>query len=350
MNYKLASAISKYYPLMAIGLVVLAGIGGFWLYQTSRPTYQTKTRQVPSFGYSGEFEHWAQIKENSLLWPDVGENLRNRPVYFTEIMPDLNATFTFDGWGLNPENANVTLNSYLTITCSGNDFDYWSERIHLKNKSSSFSPGGIKMDFLSTPEISPSWIKDKIDNIQGSIGFTGGSTDVKLKVDSTLIRHTVEGTQEKDDVFEMPISLGGATYSVGSDLSKKKEFTKTESEKVKVGPSNLSMVPPALLLIIPLVALGYVVYEGRRIDESNLIRMEKEYWVDEFEEWISRGKMPDKVPEVSLEMNSLEDLVDAAVDMDSRVIYDGENSTFFFIEDNVLYLYSERGPEIEESG
>lgn len=339
MNYKVASAIYKYYPFIAFGLIILAGIGGFWLYQSSRPSYRSVRRQEPIFGYRGEFDHWAQVKENSLLWPDVGENLRNRPVYFSRIMPDLNASFTFKQWGLDTENASVSLNSYLTITCRSEDFVYWKEKFPLKQKGSRISAKPLEMNFISTPELSPSWIKSKIDNIQESLDFTGGSKDVKLRVNLELIRYTKNTTEIENDVFEMPINLERSTYSVGSDLSKERKFTKTVTEEVRVDPSIWSMIFPALVLIIPLIGLGFVTYQRGEIEESDLARMEKEYWQDEFGEWISRGKMPEKTPEVSVEMNSLEDLVDAAVDMNNRVIYDEEKSTYFIIQEGVLYKY-----------
>lgn len=112
MNYKLASTISKYYPFIAVGLIILAGIGGVWLYQSSRPSTEDRKREEVIFSYRGEFNHWAIVEENNILW-EIGENKEDWPVYFTKIMPDLNAKFTFSASGLDPENSYVSLNSHL---------------------------------------------------------------------------------------------------------------------------------------------------------------------------------------------------------------------------------------------
>ena len=70
MNYKFLSTISKYYIYIAIVIIVVAGVGGYWLYENSQPTYETRNRKVPAYTYQGDFGHRAEVIEpNELCRP-----------------------------------------------------------------------------------------------------------------------------------------------------------------------------------------------------------------------------------------------------------------------------------------
>ncbi|WP_394326081.1 DUF5305 family protein [Methanosarcina horonobensis] len=69
-------------------------------------------------------------------------------------------------------------------------------------------------------------------------------------------------------------------------------------------------------------------------------KLEKEETYSSFKEFISKGKIPDNWSSLrQVEISSLQDLIDAAVDMSERVIRDIESCAYFIIHDNVLYIF-----------
>lgn len=59
------------------------------------------------------------------------------------------------------------------------------------------------------------------------------------------------------------------------DIDEKREFTKTVTEEVRVDPSIWSMIFPALVLIIPLIGLGFVTYRREEIGYYMLLFIRK---------------------------------------------------------------------------
>ncbi|MFA4662684.1 DUF5305 family protein [Pyrococcus kukulkanii] len=63
---------------------------------------------------------------------------------------------------------------------------------------------------------------------------------------------------------------------------------------------------------------------------------------EKYEKWISRGKMPDSAFKTMIELSSLEDPIEAAIDMQKRVIYDDNLRIYFFVDDSNLYYFKPR--------
>ncbi len=95
-------------------------------------------------------------------------------------------------------------------------------------------------------------------------------------------------------------------------------------------------VESTLWILLPAagIAGSLMVYRLKSVSDS-----EKMY--RKFRKWISRGRMPE-VSMTEVEMASLEDLVDAAIDANERVVYDRDKEVYFFIHGNVLYTYREK--------
>ncbi|WP_156471177.1 DUF5305 family protein [Thermococcus peptonophilus] len=68
-----------------------------------------------------------------------------------------------------------------------------------------------------------------------------------------------------------------------------------------------------------------------------------------FSKWISRGKLEDFTPAARVRMWSLSDLVNAAIDMNARAIYDGEKGVYFVVHECVLYYFDVDEGKEEES-
>ena len=78
------------------------------------------------------------------------------------------------------------------------------------------------------------------------------------------------------------------------------------------------------------------------MDEQEIKKFESGRGKDKFEEWISRGEMPSLESKEKIRIYSLEDLVDLAVDLENRVIYDEKKSTYYVLQGEILYVYEEQ--------
>lgn len=334
MDYKLASAIHEYYPIMAIVLTVLAGIGGFWLYENSQPSYHTKSTDEVSWTYKGAFDHKAAVEKPNLLWRR-NQILKNRSTYFLSITPRLETTFRLEINGATSATGELELDADLVILSKGEKTEYWRESKDLRENVSSLSDGV----FLSKVELYIPQVKARIENIQKSLDFTGGSTEAKIVVTATMSGSVNGKDVEKTETYESKIDIGRSTYNVGPNISRTEEVTETFTREVKESPSILSRIPPLLLILIPVAVLGYVSFEKRNLTKSKLRNLKEKRELEKFEEWVSRGSLKEMEFKAEIEMETLEDLVDAAIDMDRRVILDADQSLYFFIHEDIAYTY-----------
>lgn len=52
---------------------------------------------------------------------------------------------------------------------------------------------------------------------------------------------------------------------------------------------------------------------------------------------------------MKIEISSLQELVDAAVDMNSRVIYDAEAEIYFIIKSGAMYIFFDKLEEVNQN-
>ncbi|WP_054865239.1 DUF5305 family protein [Methanosarcina barkeri] len=69
-------------------------------------------------------------------------------------------------------------------------------------------------------------------------------------------------------------------------------------------------------------------------------KLENESKNSSFKEFISKGKIPENRSSLlQVEISSLEDLVNAASDMNERVIHDAGSGEYFIIHNEALYIF-----------
>jgi hypothetical protein len=89
--------------------------------------------------------------------------------------------------------------------------------------------------------------------------------------------------------------------------------------------------------LLCLLAAGLVGYRYQQIDHRAL---RAEIARSRYDEWISRGEIPTKSEKEYIRTDSLEDLVDIAIDSSKRVIHDVELDAYAVVEGDLVYYYS----------
>jgi len=91
-----------------------------------------------------------------------------------------------------------------------------------------------------------------------------------------------------------------------------------------------------LLVVAGIVAVSY----RRGFDRQ---RLEQRVHELRYSEWISTGSIPDAFTETTISIDSLEGLVDVAIDTDNRVIHDGDHNVYVVVSGSAVYYYSPDG-------
>ena len=338
--------LSDSFGTIVVVLVILTLCGG-WLTYTTHITSATHTEEriVAAWESNGAFNHSAIVTNGSETFPD-GTMLSNQSVYFTSIAPVLNGTFTYT---YDATTGNIAANTTLMLvlhsveeTSDGNITEYWRiTRTLGTQQTDSLAPGEPQRVTFS---IDINATQQRASQIEEEIGGSPGT--VKALV---VARITINGTIENTSVsgvrrYALPIEFSEGRYNVRDPgtLTNQRKVTRQVSVETTHGP--LRSTGSLFLFLFPLWALiGLVTARWQGvldIDESERTQLETQAASEEFDEWITSARLPDTVLDVPhIEVDSLEGLVDVAIDTNQRVIDDPDRDGYFVLGNNVCYTY-----------
>ncbi|MGB2728293.1 MAG: DUF5305 family protein [Halobacteriota archaeon] len=337
-------AVAGRYLVILVILIVALSISGIYAYGVLSPHYETITEieSITLYEYKAGYEHSTVVEHGNPLWP-VGYELSNQSVYFSAISPNLNSSFNFQ---ISAPSTEISAN-YLTkliLSSSYKDTTYWRKEKTISDGSMSLS-GDDKLEKHFKLNITE--IDAEIDTIQDSLRFYGGDVNAEVV---TTVRYNGEVGGEKVDEqkeFSLPIEISGSTYEVPGE-SYEETIKKDVLHEVKVplppskGDKIISYSSISILFLL-IVAFTVIKLRYKPLDDATIQELIKEEEYGKFKDQISKGKLPsdaDIKGMVRLEVKSLEDLTNIAIDTDERVIFDEEKSIYFFIHGNVIYAYS----------
>ena len=100
---------------------------------------------------------------------------------------------------------------------------------------------------------------------------------------------------------------------------------------------------PLASILISIIAMIGIIYcrVAYNPDPVFMAKLEQERMHSQFREFISEGKLPENRNSlITLEIASLQELVNAAIDMNERVIYDSSENIHFAIHNGVLHYFT----------
>lgn len=341
-TYKFSTVIAKRYWVILVLLIVAFSVSGIYAYNVLTPQYETRTESesVTLYEYKAWYEHNAVVKQGNPLWP-VGWTLINQPIYFSTICSNLNVSYNFKITGSSTDIAAQYLTK-LVLSSSSENTTYWSKETIISDGTIHLTGGNNLHESFS---LNISEIEDEINAILDSLDFYGGDANAEI---ITTVRYSgYVGSERVDEQKEFPMSIkiSGSTYKVTSksydetitrDVIRTVNVLQSPSKGDKIVSFSFPSIFFLLILAFTLVKLKY-----KPLDESAIQELinEKEY--GKFKDLISRGKLPSDInmSMVKLEVKSLEDLANIAIDKDERVIFDEDAALYFILHNNFLYLY-----------
>ena len=350
---ELAMLVAEYTLLLVVGLVVLAGAGVYLTYtvQTAPDTEtELRSQQVGTWTTDSEFQHSAVVQNDSAVF-DEGDRLENRPLYFTRATPVLEGEYAVSyvgDVGVIEGTTSLAIVVRAVEEFDGEEFTHWEEREQLASDQLRLGSGASEQLGF---ELNVTEAVDRADEIERSLGASPGTTEVALEA-VTEFEIENEGqtfVQERRETLQIQPSSG--TYGVQSTVGGERTEDQTQrvEQEVPVEQSTLLRAGGPVLLLVGLLGLavvGFVGYrDGFELDERTRELRAFERARDNHDEWISSGTVPERDDRTVVELESLEGLVDVAIDSSRRVIE--TESRYVVLADGVRYTYDPptEGPE-----
>lgn len=333
--------------VFAVVLTVLVLAGGVAIYSTHvSPGTEIEQQETATWSSTATYTHQATVQEETPVFAE-GETLTDRSVYLQSIAPELNGSFQYSyqasAGGQLSANATVSL-----VTRSASDeTEFWSEERELVSATEqSLGPS----EQLTIPfSINLTDQQRRVETIESQLGGTPGETELTVRTTLTLTGQRNGDPVEETSNHTVSIDSDGQTYSVTGDTADTDGGEQTERERVTASYGPLRSAGGPVLVVLSLGALG--VLAAMRVTDSLALSEAEREWIafqsdlDTFEEWVSRGTVPDDSGTAGpIEIDSLEGLVDVAIDSNRRVVFDESRNQFVVVLEETRYRYDPPNP------
>ena len=324
---RLKRFVAGYGPALALGFalagVVLLGAAGM---EYTDPTTTEVTDHTDRQTVRSELHTSASATGATALY-EPGTELVDQPVYLLSAAP----TVTLTQRTTVPENQSVRVEQAVSIqyrvTREGATF--WEESRVLAQNETTTSTGGV----VAETSFNVSAVQSRLDEIRADVG-QAGTVDARLVVALSYETDQYAGNLSKT----APVALTDNWYTIGSPTLEQTHSTPV-SRRVPI-PARSPLpyaIPGGLGGLLVVAAGGIAVGHYRGFDQEQLDQRAEEL---RYREWISTGSVPTSLETMAVSIDSLEGLVDTAIDTDSRVVHDESRNVYVVIDDLVVYYYS----------
>jgi hypothetical protein len=309
--------------LIIIGVVAL---GGAWFVFSNPPVNQV-SEQTDQQRIQTSSETRAVVTGTNQTLYEQGRVLVDKSAYLFKVSPVMTLEITTSV----PEGQPVTVQHRLstTFTASRDEELFWSETRLLKHDDTQVRDGQASMEVsLNVTEM-----RNLISDRQSAVGGVGSfSHALNLTVDYDTGQYS--GQISDRTLF----TFAGGGYWLDGGLSGSASHSETVTRQ-ETGSPNMSQVfilgglgGLFLLLGIALAILYFRTPDVERL-ETMIAR-------SRYDEWISNGQIPTKSEREYIRIETLEDLVDIAIDQNKRVLYDANYDAYAVIESDHVYYFA----------
>ncbi|WP_436924046.1 DUF5305 domain-containing protein [Halosimplex amylolyticum] len=330
--------------VLAVGLCLLLAVGGAVVAVGAHtgPDTTTEQRVVATWTTDSGFDHAAVVQRDARPF-DRGELLRNRSTYFSSVTPVLNGTYRYEHGG-DADTARVTTDLTLVVravTRDSNGGVLWRETEPLASADTASVPadGAHRVPFQANVTERIEYGRAAREDLQ----TVRGRIEVVIVAETEAVT-TLEGDRLVDERTEqIEISPEQGTYDVSVNASGPAQKPVSESVSVPVEADPVREYGSILIALLGVAGVAALVWTDRtgRLDVpsrvASAIAVQRER--DSFDEWISVGHLPPGDEDRVVTLDSLEDLVDVAIDSDRRVIEDVNSSTYVVLDGETRYEF-----------
>lgn len=335
-------ALDRWFVIVAVVLLALSLFGGWTAYAADSDDPEVRT--VDAWSTTAGFDHGAEVREENEVFA-VGTVLEDRSAYFTDVTPELEGEFVHqydadDG----AVDVDVDLERVARAVEEVDDeetVEHWSVNESIETTTNEGLEPGEEATAAFAVDV-PAMINET-ERIEESLGSSPGEVETVVVAHVHMIG-TIDGEPvERTAEYELEIEPDGDVYVVSGP--EEEEYVEERTETVAAADASGPVGSVAGLALSvgslgALVVLSLAKFSGRlapsRAARERLRRARER---ESFDDWISRGSLPEDLNGRSrIAVETLEDLVDVAVDCDRRVIEDGDD--YYVLDGDLLYVYT----------
>jgi hypothetical protein len=258
---------------------------------------------------------------------DRGDELVNKPVYFTDASPHVTITLVTQV----PEGQSVQVTQRLALHMRADlrGETYWEETRVLTASDDTVSDGRV----VTSTTVNVSALREDIGLRRSATGAVGVfESDVRM-----LVAYEADG-YSGELVAEAPVVFSSGAFWLDSDLEASRTHSDQVTRQVEETPDPASYGGLALAGLVALI--GAVVVALGHFGGADPEELETAIANERYEEWISKGEFPTGTEKKYVKIDSLEDLVDIAIDSNKRVVFDPEFAAYAVVDGDLIYYYS----------
>lgn len=333
-NPRLRLLVGNHWRPLVGGLVAVALLSFLvaGLAYADRPT-ETVTQRTHEQTVVTTASTSAVVTGGDALWPE-GTRLEDKPVYLTNASPTM--TVTADTNVSGADDATVRHEWLLVVRATRGGEEFWSETETLAAATHD-GDGGRTEATVDVPQL-----RERVERVEATVGSAGSvSVHLQLRVEYETDPGEAHGYTNAE-TLSTPLTLDGQSYAVAEeDLQHRADHSTPVTTEV-AAPRNWSWL--AALVAVGLAALAAAGAILRQDPEDiDLEAARNERHRRQYAQWISPGVIPMGIEQQFIELESLEGVVDVAIDTNERVVYDGRRDLYAVISDNVAYYFSPGG-------
>jgi len=333
--YNFLTGIRRNSRIFMIALALLVVFTGLWVFPgLFNPGFMESVTQAPFYTIESSYQYAAPVVNENPIWP-VGTNLTGEPVYFLAVSPTIQGNFTLS---IDASSADLlaAMDEEIVLLDQESNTTYWQKEIPAINYTAAWQGYPLVTDFT----LNVSALNDEIGGIQKDLNFQQGTPAIEV-VNTVVYSGRIDGLPVHETrTYTMPITASSGSYIIPDDLSQKEGVTRSRSELLVV--SGLSIVQ-VLGIVAFLASLGLFFFVlavrlgFKERDEAAVRALVHRGLHDRFADFISRGEFDGETGAIRLA--SLEDMVNTALDLNERVIFDEKPGIYFFIHNGIRYSY-----------
>lgn len=346
LETRLRVVLEDQFVAVVVALLVLAAVGGWITYGTYvEPGTSIEEEPGASVRETADFNHSATVVEENPLF-EVGTTLSERSLYYTSLSPVLDGSFAYaytasdDGRIETAVDLDVVIRSVGQSEARRGPVEYWRVTENVSEATGTLEPGQrVSVDFSRNVSALNERASRLAQNFSGA-GTVGTALVAEVRTQGTVNGEPVDRTR----TYRLPVQVEENTYRVEDPGTVTNSSTGTREIVVQnsYGPLR-GIVAPILFALSFGFAIGLVIARRQGtefISEAERARLEYEAERNEFDDWVTAAAVPDAEFEGSrIEVDSLEGLVDVAIDTNERVMEDRERELFVVLEDGRHYVY-----------
>jgi hypothetical protein len=333
------------------------------------PSFENKNITVSSYTQYGNYSYFTEVsKQNPIYLTGTILDMNESAYYFvTSPIPDFSFVYRVNA----SDSVNIIATPKVSIIamCKNNDNKdpkiLWQREFPV-TPTSSTGPFIVKNiggsdNFTYNFTFNAAVIENNVENTYSELDYspkhssTFSASNMAYEIKALVAYNGVINGEKVENTtsFVLPMTITKSYYELADNVSTNVNNYNNATISTQ-NPFTVETVKYSLAsMLISIVGILGIIYCRAKYnpDSVRIAKLEQEKMHARFREFISEGKLPeDRSSLMALEIASLQELINAAVDMNERVIYDSSANIHFAIHNGVLYYFTKINPINEVKG